>query len=72
MGREGGVDGNEVAHYFGIEAEARTMLRRMLDAVPPEWAKWAQMVIATTSRTWPRYVIAAPGGRGHHDDLPAR
>jgi hypothetical protein len=43
LGREGGVDGREVAHYFDSEADARLMLRRMLDAVPPELANWAQM-----------------------------
>jgi hypothetical protein len=42
-GREGGADGREVVHYFDTEDDARTMLRRMLDAVPPELSNWAQM-----------------------------
>jgi hypothetical protein len=42
-GREGGADGREVTHYFAEEADARRMLRRMLDAVPPELSNWAKM-----------------------------
>lgn len=31
LGREGGADGREVAHYFDREADARAMLQRMRD-----------------------------------------
>ena len=43
LGREGGADGREVTHYFDDEADARTMLQRMLDTVPPELSSWAKM-----------------------------
>jgi len=43
LGREGGADGRELVHYFDDEADARTMLQRMLDAVPPELSNWAKM-----------------------------
>jgi hypothetical protein len=43
LGRQGGADGEEVAHYFDREDEARRMLQRMLDTVPPELANWAKM-----------------------------
>lgn len=42
-GRQGGANGQEVAHYFDREGDARTMLRRMLDTVPPELSNWAKM-----------------------------
>ena len=43
LGREGGAEGREVTHYFDDEADARVMLQRMLDAVPPELSNWARM-----------------------------
>jgi hypothetical protein len=43
LGRQAGADGQEVAHYFDREDDARTMLRRMLDTVPPELSNWAKM-----------------------------
>jgi hypothetical protein len=43
LGRKGASDGQEVAHYFDTEEDARVMLRRMLNTVPPEFAKWAKM-----------------------------
>jgi hypothetical protein len=43
LGRMGGADGQEVARYFDDESDARRMLKRMLDSVPPELADWAQM-----------------------------
>ena len=43
LGRQGGADGQEVAHYFDHEDDARAMLQRMLDAVPPELSNWAKM-----------------------------
>jgi hypothetical protein len=42
LGRAGGADGREVTHYFDAEADARIMLRRMRDAVPPELSNWAE------------------------------
>jgi hypothetical protein len=42
-GRQGGADGDEVAHYFDDEQDARAMLQRMLDAVPSELSNWAMM-----------------------------
>ena len=43
LGRLGGAEGREVAHYFDTEDEARAMLRRMLDTAPPEESDWAEM-----------------------------
>jgi hypothetical protein len=43
VGRQGGDETKEVAHYFDREDDARVMLRRMLNTVPPEYANWAQM-----------------------------
>ncbi len=43
VGRQGGADGQEVTHYFDREDDARAMLRRMLDTVPPELSNWAKM-----------------------------
>lgn len=43
LGRQGGADGQEVAHYFDQEGDARAMLQRMLVAVPPELRNWAKM-----------------------------
>jgi hypothetical protein len=43
VGRQRGADGQEVAHYFDDEDQARTMLQRMLDTVPAELSNWAQM-----------------------------
>jgi hypothetical protein len=43
LGRQGGADGPEVAHYFDDEDAARAMLQRMLAAVPPELSDWAKM-----------------------------
>jgi hypothetical protein len=38
-----GAEGREVVHYFDQEADARRMLRRMLDTVEPQRSNWAQM-----------------------------
>jgi hypothetical protein len=43
MGRRGGADGPEVAHYFDSEDAARVMVKRMLETVPPELSDWAKM-----------------------------
>ncbi len=43
LGRRGGADGVEVAHYFDDEADARAMVQRMRAAVPPELADWPRM-----------------------------
>jgi len=43
LGRAGGADGREVTHYFDDEADARTMLQRMLAAVPPELSNWTKI-----------------------------
>ena len=43
LGRQGGADGPEVVHYFDREDQARAMLKRMLETVPPELSNWAQM-----------------------------
>jgi hypothetical protein len=43
LGRRGGSDGVEVAHYFDYEDDARAMLRRMRESVPPELSNWAKM-----------------------------
>ena len=42
-GRTGGTDGTEVTHYFDHEHDARALLQRMLDTVPPELSNWAKM-----------------------------
>jgi predicted transcriptional regulator len=39
LGRQGRADGQEVAHYFDQEDDARAMLV----AVPPELSDWAKM-----------------------------
>ncbi|GAA2617183.1 hypothetical protein [Paractinoplanes durhamensis] len=41
LGREGGSEGREVAHYFDDEADARTMVQAMLDSVEPQLSNWA-------------------------------
>jgi hypothetical protein len=43
LGRVGGADGREVVHYFDHETDARAMLERMLESVPPELSDWAKM-----------------------------
>jgi hypothetical protein len=43
VGRQGGEENKEAAHYFDHEDDARVMLRRMLNTVPPEFASWAEM-----------------------------
>jgi hypothetical protein len=43
VGRAGEADGREVVHYFDGEADARVMLQRIRDTVPPELASWAEM-----------------------------
>jgi len=43
LGRQGGADGVEVAHYFDDEHDARAMLQRMRDTTPPELSNWAKM-----------------------------
>jgi hypothetical protein len=43
LGRAGGADGREVAYYFDLEDEARAMLQRLRDTVPPEMSNWAEM-----------------------------
>lgn len=50
IGREGGSDGKEVAHYFDEEDEAHRMLKRMLETVRPELANWAQMTASRDRR----------------------
>jgi hypothetical protein len=42
-GRQGGADGQEATHYFDHEVQARAMVQRMLDTVPPELSNWAKM-----------------------------
>lgn len=49
-GREGGADGRDVVHYFDTEAEARAMVRRMLEAVAPGLSNWAQITSPTNRR----------------------
>jgi hypothetical protein len=49
LGRQGGADGREVAHYFDNETAARAMVKRMREAVPPELSNWALM--SPTRRT---------------------
>jgi hypothetical protein len=46
LGRKGGAGGEEVTHYFDREDEARAMLQRMLDAMPPELSSWAEMKVS--------------------------
>jgi hypothetical protein len=53
LGREGGADGREVTHYFDTEDDARLMVQRMLDAVPPQLADWAQMLTHGAKPTRP-------------------
>jgi hypothetical protein len=43
LGRSGGYDGQTVSHYFDREDDARKMVRRMMDTVPPELSNWALM-----------------------------
>jgi len=43
IGREGGADGREIPYYFDSEADARQMVRAMLEAVPPHLSDWALM-----------------------------
>jgi hypothetical protein len=43
MAERVGSDGNTVAHYFDKQDEARAMLQRMLETVPPEQSDWAKM-----------------------------
>jgi hypothetical protein len=43
LGRQGGAEGQEVAHYFDHEDDARAMLQRMLATVPLELSNWAKM-----------------------------
>lgn len=50
VGRQGGAEGSESTHYLDHEPDARAMLQRMLDTVPPELANWRQM---TTSAARP-------------------
>ena len=53
VGRRGGSAGYEVAHYFDHEDDARAMLQRMMETVPPELANWAQMPTARPARRSP-------------------
>jgi hypothetical protein len=53
LGRVGGADGRQVTHYFEVEDHARTMLRRMRDAVPPELSNWAEMTAYKDPRRRP-------------------
>jgi predicted DNA-binding WGR domain protein len=41
-GRRGGADGQEATHYFDHEDQARAMVQRMLNTVPPELSNWAK------------------------------
>ena len=43
LGRQGGADGRQVVHYFDSETDARTILQRLRETVPPELGNWAQM-----------------------------
>jgi hypothetical protein len=43
LGRQGAADGQEVTHYFDREDDARRMVQRILDTVPPELSDWAKM-----------------------------
>jgi hypothetical protein len=43
LGREGGSEGREVAHYFDMEVDARVILQRMLATVPPELSNWVRL-----------------------------
>ncbi|MFI5888498.1 hypothetical protein ACIA5D_00070 [Actinoplanes sp. NPDC051513] len=64
IGREGGADEKEVAHYFDDEEQARHMLKRMLDTVRPELANWAQM---TASRDSGKFAPRGRPNRPRHD-----
>ncbi len=50
LGRRGGADGTEVTRYLDREDDARAMLRRMLETVPPELSNWAQMIATRPPR----------------------
>src|SRR3954466_11583799 len=43
IGREGGADGREIPYYFDTEADARRMVKALLDGVPPHLSDWALM-----------------------------
>ncbi|MGK5680165.1 hypothetical protein [Actinoplanes sp. URMC 104] len=43
VGRIGGVDGKEAAHYYDDEADARRMVERMRRTAPPGEDNWALM-----------------------------
>ena len=45
LGRIGGSDGETVMHYFDHEDNARRVLVRMKEAVPPELANWGQITV---------------------------
>ena len=50
VGRQGGDENQEVAHYFDQEDDARVTLRQMLNTVPPEFANWAEMMAVYRKR----------------------
>jgi hypothetical protein len=45
VGRQGGADGQTVTHYFAQEHQARAMMQRMRDTVPPELSNWAKITV---------------------------
>ncbi len=45
VGRQGGADGQTVTHYFTREDQARAMMQRMRDTVPPELSNWAKITV---------------------------
>jgi hypothetical protein len=50
LGRSGGADGTEVSHYFDREDEARAMLHRMKETIPPELSNWGQITLQRSPR----------------------
>lgn len=49
LGRTGGSDGDTVTHYFDREEDARRMLDRMKEAVPPQLSNWARITSSVAS-----------------------
>lgn len=50
LGRIGGAEGQEVTHFFDHEADARAMLKAMLDRTPHGEDNWAQMTAGRQNR----------------------
>jgi hypothetical protein len=59
LGRQGGADGLEVAHYFDDEDDARATLQRMRDTTPAELSNWAKMSPPSARRTAQAGAVAA-------------